>query len=79
MRTNSELVYGHNCVLLHCYTERCREGDFQIDGGPTDLVGNVEVCVNRTWGTVCAEGWDDIAASILCQQIGHSPNGIFLT
>ena len=42
------------------------------------LIGRVEVCVNRTWGTVCGEMWSDLHASVVCQQVGHSVNGIIM-
>ena len=57
------------------YTELCLEGTVRITGGSNDLIGRVEVCVNRTWGTVCGENWNDLNALVLCQQLGHSPNG----
>ena len=48
----------------------------QIAGdGSNSLFGRAEVCVNRTWGVICGEGWNDVSASVFCQQIGHSPNG----
>ncbi len=52
------------------------DGTVQIAGGPSPLVGRVEVCVNRTWGTVCENNWNDLDALVLCQQMGHSSNGI---
>ena len=33
------------------------------------LEGRVEVCINRAWGTVCAEGFNDVDAQVVCNSI----------
>ena len=37
--------------------------------------GRVEVCINGSWNQVCSETWNNRAASLVCQQLGFSPNG----
>lgn len=41
----------------------------------TPHAGIVQLCHNQDWGTVCAEGWNDVDASVVCRQLGFSPRG----
>jgi deleted-in-malignant-brain-tumors protein 1 len=56
--------------------ELCSNGNIRISGGSSDLIGRIEVCVNRTWGSVCGQGWSDLNAAVACRQAGHSSNGM---
>ena len=55
-----------------------------IDETPTlygkegERAGRVGVCVNGTMGAVCNSNWDNKYASVVCTQLGYSPNGNYI-
>ena len=55
----------------------CTEGDLRLlessDSSRTD--GHVEVCRSNVWGTVCADGWSNADAQVVCRQLGLNPHG----
>ena len=65
-----------NFLLAFFLLELCLDGTIRIVGGPSELIGRVEVCVNTTRRTVCGDNWSDTNALVFCKQLGHSPYGI---
>ena len=43
--------------------------------GSSFLEGQVEVCVDGNWGTVCDRLWNLHDAIVVCNQLGHSTVG----
>lgn len=37
--------------------------------------GAVEMCLSEMWGTVCYDGWENMDASVVCNQLQLSPYG----
>ncbi len=63
--------------MLTPLSDLCVDGEVRIVGGAT--FGRVDICVQQTWGTVCDTEWNDVVASVICGQQGHSQYGIIYT
>ena len=56
----------------------CNNGDVRLVGGINELEGQVEICYNKIWGSICHNSWDIYDANVVCKQLGHQPTGRYL-
>lgn len=62
----------HLCIIP---SVTCDDGDVRLvngDGNTGESVtdGQVEMCWNNTWGTVCDHSWSASDASVVCRELG---------
>ena len=55
--------------------EPCDEGSFRLVNGVIQNEGEIEVCINGVWGSVCANKWDETDAYVICKQLGYIDTG----
>ena len=53
----------------------CRTGQLRLAGGNIQNEGRVEICMDNVWGTVCDDLWNGNDATVVCRQLGYSPQG----
>ena len=67
------------CVyIVHLFTteagtipDKCEHGEIRLVGGTEEYEGNVEVCINSVWSTICDSGWSTNDARVACTQAGY--------
>ena len=55
--------------------QSCGDGGTRLVGGSTHFEGNVEICVNGVWGSICDPSWGVEEAKVVCTSLGYSPLG----
>ena len=56
----------------------CNDGEVKLSNAQSGF-RQVEVCVNQTWRTICADGWTANNTRVVCRQLGLSnPQGTLL-
>ena len=64
-------------VSLHAGFD-CNDSDIRLVNGSNMWEGVVEICFDGVWGTVCASGLDNLAASVICRWLGFPDVGTYI-
>ena len=43
----------------------------RLSGGRSSKEGRLEIYHNYLWGTVCDNGFNDVAAKVVCRSLGY--------
>ena len=81
----SAVSEGHTPYLL-CFSvwtligidivpDNCTHGAVRLVGGNSQYEGNVEVCINGIWGTICDISWSTNDALVACSNAGYPGPG----
>lgn len=53
----------------------CTDGDVRLVGGKNSSEGNVQMCHNHAWTSICGNEWDVYDANVVCQELGFQAYG----
>ena len=67
-----------NNNYLFAFSE-CTEGEVRLTNGSIPAEGNVELCFEGIWASVCDKGWTKHDAQVVCNQLGYGPNRKWMT
>ncbi len=67
LRANSAILRLKGIMIV--FLAGCLDGDARLANGNTSSEGRVEVCLHRTWGTVCDHLWTRREARVVCRQL----------
>lgn len=62
-------------MLSDLSLDGCAEGEVRLVARDSLASGQVEVCIENTWGRVCSSGWDQNEARVVCRQLGFTVTG----
>lgn len=68
-------------VVLHVASVSatdCTHGEIRLVDRSSPLEGRVEICLGGQWGSVCANSWTALEASVACGQLGFEATGELL-
>ena len=54
----------------------CDNWDMRLTHGSSDSEGQVEVCFDNVYGTVCDDFWDELEASVVCRALHFGYTGL---
>uniref|UniRef100_A0A1X7T3T8 SRCR domain-containing protein n=1 Tax=Amphimedon queenslandica TaxID=400682 RepID=A0A1X7T3T8_AMPQE len=63
------------CMSNNTQHVNCTNGDVRLVGGDIMNEGNVQICYNNAWGSVCDNQWDSSDSNVVCYQLGLQPFG----
>ena len=66
-----------SCNVCDIVDSSYREGDLRLVGGPYNWEGRVEVFLSGTWSTIRDTSWTNADATVVCNQLGFIPDGIY--
>ena len=70
-------MYKYTCYisLVSALESQCTYGSLRLVGGAGPWEGNVQICINNTWGWICHNGWRALDAKVACNQLGFNGTG----
>ena len=63
-------------ATFFCFqTVNCGDGEIRLVAGQNKWEGRLEMCYNRRWSTVGADGWTQTNSDVVCNSLGYGTTG----
>ena len=69
-------VHAHIITVSEVKIVNCTEGEARLVNGPSTNKGRVEICIDRSWATVCRRGFGYEESRVICGQLGYQRYGM---
>ena len=67
------LKFTFGCPAVNNFT--CTDGEIKLIGGDADYEGTIQMCLNNTFGTICDDRFNSLAAGVVCSSLGYPRQG----
>ena len=68
----SKRICRHTCTCKLLDSTNCSHSDIKLTGGKFSNEGDVQICVNGTWGYICDRSWYYSNINVVCRQLGYT-------
>ncbi|CAI8048104.1 Egg peptide speract receptor [Geodia barretti] len=78
--TNCGVGYDEAGVICNTTLDQevCNHTDVRLVNGNPPQEGEVEICLNGLWGSVCSNRWDVNDGKVVCRQLGYNGSSFSL-
>lgn len=79
LTTGLGMTFYIHVYIIYCLfflaAQNCTHGSLRLLWGQGPFEGNVQICINNTWGWICMNDYRQPDAQVVCRQLGYNGTG----